>query len=74
MLDTETLDGFKGAVNRRLRPRVCFSVFRDVGGVVKAIYEKFCFLNWECAVAFNNNNKGTVGVERTVRGNLLLIQ
>ena len=45
---TGTLDGFKGAVNRWLLPRVCFSDFRGVGacGVAKPIYKQFCFSNW----------------------------
>ena len=41
VVDIGTVDGFKGAVNRWLLPRVVFSsVFRDAGafGVAKAIY------------------------------------
>ena len=43
VFDTGTLDGFKGAVNRWLHPRVCFPVFCDAGdcGVEKAIYKQF---------------------------------
>ena len=44
VFDTETLDGFKGAVICWLLPRVVFtSVFCGTGasGVVKAIYEQF---------------------------------
>ena len=46
VVDTGTLDGFKGAVNRWLLPWVVFwSVFRGTGacGVVKAIYKQLCF-------------------------------
>ena len=44
--DTGTLDGFKGAVNRWLLPKVVFtSVFRGAGvsGVAKVIYKQLCF-------------------------------
>ena len=45
VFDIGWLDGFKGAVNYWLLPRVCFSVLRGAGfcGVAKAIYEQFYF-------------------------------
>ena len=45
VFDTGSLDGFKGAVNHWLLPRVVFfSVFHGPGacGIAKAIYKQFC--------------------------------
>ena len=58
-MDTETLDEFKGAVNRWLLPRVAFSsVFRVAGacGVAKQFINNFVFPSLACASGFNNNN------------------
>ena len=54
-LDTE--DGFKGAVNRWLLPRVGFfqfSVAQAPVGLRKKFMNTFVFLTWACAVGFNN--------------------
>ena len=61
VFDLETLDGFKGAVNRWMFSWVEFpSVFHGAGacGAAKAIYEQFCFSHsgLQCAAGFNNNN------------------
>ena len=59
VFDTRTLEYFKGAVNRWLLPRVCFSVFRVACacGIAKAIYRQFVFSTWACAAGFNDNIK-----------------
>ena len=58
VLDTGTLDGFKGAVNRWLLPWVCFSVFvvQVLVGLHKQFMNNFIFPIWACAAGFNNNN------------------
>ena len=59
VIDTGTLDGFKGWVNRWLLLWVLVSsVFRSAGacGVTKAICKQFCFFNLCLCCWFNNNN------------------
>ena len=56
---TETLDGFKDAVNRWLLPLVVFSSgFRGAGGVAKQFINNFVFPTWAGAAGFINYNKG----------------
>ena len=58
VFDTETLHGFKGAVNRWLLPWIMFSsVFRGAGayGVVNTFINNFVLPTWACAAGFNNN-------------------
>ena len=59
VFDTETLDEFKGAVNRWLLSRVVFSsVFRGAGivGLQKQFINNVVFPTSACAAGFNNNN------------------
>ena len=59
VFDTETLDGFKGAVDRWLLPLVVFSsVFCGAGdcGVTNAIYKLYLSHLGLCSWFNNNNN------------------
>ena len=59
VFDTGMLNGFKGAVNRWLLPRVVFfqfSVAQVLVGLRKKFMNFFVFPTWTCAAGFNNNN------------------
>ena len=69
LVDTGTLDLFKGAVNRCLLPRVLlffqFSVAQvlDPVGMRNQFLNNFIFLTWACAAVFNGNNDNNYNVE-----------
>ena len=57
---SRTLDGYKGAVNRWLLPRVVFfqvSVAHVLMGLRKQLINNFVCPPWACAASLNNNNK-----------------
>ena len=59
MFDTGTLDGFKGAVDRWLLPRVTFFLVflaQVLAEHRKQFINNFVFPSWTGASCFNNNN------------------
>ena len=62
VFDTGMLEGFKGAVNRRLLPSVVFSfsMVQVLMGLRKQFINNFVFPTLECAAGFNKNNNNNV--------------